>query len=736
MLTIDPVSYVVPDPDAAPLMRLAVQDGQLYGSSGAGGALSLWQMGPLLALAKVATGHGPRPGPAPGLGAVTGPDDALHLLSGGRLYAADLGGVSDLDGPEWVARLGQTETVALDGAEMVYGLLPGGLGGLRFEAGVLTEVFVLPDTDQTHAARAPDLQVAQVGGQRMLFTLGGSDPGLTSWRIQGDGSLMPLASLAPEEGLWIAAPSALGQAVVAGVTYLIVGAAGSSSLSVVEVAADGSMQVVDHVLDDRLSRIGGLSALSVVEQAGQSWVVAGGADDGLSLFRLREGGRLLTEAHLADTTGIGLSDITAVVAERSNTGLDIFAAGEEGGVTHLAVDFSGLGAVGMATAGDDLLVDTGGTQTLSGGAGADTFIALADGVVDVIADFDPDEDRLDLSDWPGLRDVSQLDLRARADGFEVRYGVERLIVRSHDGALIDPVTLTPQQLIATHRLAPQAYVSADIPPTGEDLIGTPGADILQARAEGQQVIGLGGNDRLLGGPGRDWLFGGAGKDRLDAGGGANSLEGGLGNDTYVWRSDIDLLGEETGYSQGGGIDTVEAWATHTLARNYEVLRLQGTADLDGYGNAAPEVLVGNAGANLLSGGWGEDRIVGKGGDDVIIGGPRPDELVGDGGRDTFVYADVTDSRAGPEARDFINGFIHGIDRIDLSLMDADPDQAGDQAFTFLGTRGFTGAGAELNYASYGGNWNIVSADLDGDREAEFQIFVNLTHWMTGTDFIL
>lgn len=736
MLALTPVTYALPDVDMAPLMRLALLEGQLYATSGAGGALSLWQDGPLLVGVTVPTGAGHRPGHVPGLGTVLGADATPRLLSGGVLYSQDLGTTAALDGPEWISRLGQTETVTLGAAQMVYGILPGGLGALRFEAGALTATAVILDTETTHAARAADLRMAVVGGQRMLISLGGDDPGLTSWRITADGALLPLAHLSPEEGLWIAAPTAMGQATVAGQTYLIVGAAGSSSLSVVLVAADGAMQVVDHVVDDRTARIGGLTALSVVEHSGQTWVVAGGADDGLSLFRLRAGGRLLAEAHLADTLAIGLTDITAVVAMRAAFGLDIFAASEDGGVTHLAVDLGTLGSVGVATAGDDLLVDTYGTETLTGRAGADTFVLVSDGVVDVIADFTARTDRLDLSDWPALRDVSQLDLRMRDDGFEVRYSAERLIVRSADGGPIDPATLPPQHLIATHRLAPQTYVSAGIPPSGDDLRGTAGRDLLQANAGGQQVFGFGDNDLLLGGSGRDWLFGGAGRDRMDAGGGANSLMGGPGNDTYVWRGDRDLLGAEAGYSRGGGIDTVEAWASHTLARNYEILRLQGSTDLDGYGGSAPEVLVGNPGANLLSGGWGADRIVAGAGDDTIIGGPLRDELAGGAGADTFVYAAVTDSRAGRDTRDFINGFEHGRDRIDLSLIDADPTRAGDQAFGFLGARDFTGQAGELIYAAFGGTWNIVSADLDGDRAADFQIFINLTHWMTGTDFIL
>lgn len=81
------------------------------------------------------------------------------------------------------------------------------------------------------------------------------------------------------------------------------------------------------------------------------------------------------------------------------------------------------------------------------------------------------------------------------------------------------------------------------------------------------------------------------------------------------------------------------------------------------------------------------------------GGARPDELVGDGGRDTFVYTAITDSRAGREARDFINGFTHGLDRIDLSLIDANARTADvNEAFDFIGKQPFSG-----KWGASGGN---------------------------------
>ena len=280
------------------------------------------------------------------------------------------------------------------------------------------------------------------------------------------------------------------------------------------------------------------------------------------------------------------------------------------------------------------------------------------------------------------------------------------------------------------------------------LTGTDGADRLHGGGGNDSLTGGDGNDTLFGGPGpgmvqadptgNDTLDGGAGDDRLDGGigGDANLLRGGPGNDRYIIRSANDRI-EEAAYSQGGGIDTVESWISYTLPRNVEILRLQGSADLDGTGNAAPEALIANAGRNRLDGGGGNDVLNGKGGNDTLTGGLGADSLVGETGRDVFVIRSTAESRPGQGNRDFINGFVHGEDRIDLSGIDANALTQGDDAFTFIGTSGFTGVAGQLRVFTFGGgNFCIVEADTNGDRVADMQVFVNLTTGMGAGDFIL
>ena len=88
--------------------------------------------------------------------------------------------------------------------------------------------------------------------------------------------------------------------------------------------------------------------------------------------------------------------------------------------------------------------------------------------------------------------------------------------------------------------------------------------------------------------------------------------------------------------------------------------------------------------------------------------------------DIFRYTVATESSAGTTTRDFINGFIHGTDVIDLAAIDANSVGGGaNDAFTFIGSAAFGGAGAasagQLRFFTFGGgNLNIVEADRNGD----------------------
>lgn len=172
--------------------------------------------------------------------------------------------------------------------------------------------------------------------------------------------------------------------------------------------------------------------------------------------------------------------------------------------------------------------------------------------------------------------------------------------------------------------------------------------------------------------------------------------------------------------------------------------LSGRAGDDSiWGDAGEDWLAGNDGADRLDGGADNDLLKGGAGDDSLIGGSGSDTLVGAQGRDVFVFTSVGDARR--DAPDFIRGGDLGPfeapgagegDLIDLSAIDANRGQDGDQAFVVDGGRG---AGRLWLVDGPAGS-TIVLANVDGDAAPEIRIFLRdgatLAAAYSAEDFIL
>lgn len=151
------------------------------------------------------------------------------------------------------------------------------------------------------------------------------------------------------------------------------------------------------------------------------------------------------------------------------------------------------------------------------------------------------------------------------------------------------------------------------------------------------------------------------------------------------------------------------------------------------GGAGNDYLYGSAGNDWLEGGSGADRLMGATGNDRLFGGTGRDWLNGGSGADVFVFRGLSESRT--NAPDIIEDFVHGIDMIDLSAIDANTKRAGDQAFTFAG-RATTVAYNSVSWFESGGN-TVVQVDVDGNKSADLQLTLLGTNLaLTASDFVL
>ncbi|WP_170760418.1 M10 family metallopeptidase [Ruegeria lacuscaerulensis] len=336
---------------------------------------------------------------------------------------------------------------------------------------------------------------------------------------------------------------------------------------------------------------------------------------------------------------------------------------------------------------------------------------------------------------------------------------------------------------------------------GNDLlIGNQANNILTGRVGDDTLSGLNGNDTLYGGGGNDTLMGGTGKDTMYGGSGADNfvffdydgkdiINGGDGvdwlryNGTSAVTVDLsDTAAQDTGY----GLDTITkienvqgTTKDDQITGNASDNRLEGHAGndtLDGQdgkdsliGGSGNDDLSGGGGKDILNGGDGNDTISGGYGLDIMVGGAGVDVLNGDGGidflngdngadtligglgrdtmtggqgLDTFVFNAINESGATAADADVIKDFQQGVDKIDLSAIDASTVLASDDAFIFNGTvRAGTSDEGEVFYVKKDGigtdnDRTLVLVDTDGDKYPEMIIYLNGLYDLTEDDFIL
>ncbi|GAA0651323.1 M10 family metallopeptidase C-terminal domain-containing protein [Brevundimonas lenta] len=218
---------------------------------------------------------------------------------------------------------------------------------------------------------------------------------------------------------------------------------------------------------------------------------------------------------------------------------------------------------------------------------------------------------------------------------------------------------------------------------------------------GQAQIGLNTGGTLNGTAGIDNLYGLGGADILNGAGGDDILSGGAGVDTL---------------NGGAGFDT----ADYTFAVGAVTARLDtnaATNDGDGgtdsftsveniTGSDFNDLLIGNAGGNVLTGGLGRDTLLGFGGNDVLIGGSGlANQMQGGLGDDNYVVTERTDSivELAGEGTDTV---LTNAAQINLS--------ANVENLTYFGTGTFTGAGNAIANVITGGAMRDTLVGAGGD----------------------
>ncbi|TAY60371.1 beta strand repeat-containing protein, partial [Rhizobium leguminosarum] len=271
-------------------------------------------------------------------------------------------------------------------------------------------------------------------------------------------------------------------------------------------------------------------------------------------------------------------------------------------------------------AGNDTLDGGTGTDALIGGKGDDTYsVDNAGDSVTEAADEGTDTVRTTLASYTLGSDVENLtyigtvaftgtgnDLAntirgaAGADTLDGKAGADILIGGAGDD---------------TYIVDNLADVVTERPNEGADLVKTTlSSYALTNNVEKLTFIGTGdfaGTGNGL----ANMINGGAGNDTLDGGAGNDALDGGGGNDIYVVDSAGDVIKDSAGTDE---IRTVLAAYSIATLVNVENLTYTGSANFTGTGNAFANTITGGGGNDLLNGGGGADTLIGGAGSDIYI----------------------------------------------------------------------------------------------------------------------
>lgn len=125
------------------------------------------------------------------------------------------------------------------------------------------------------------------------------------------------------------------------------------------------------------------------------------------------------------------------------------------------------------------------------------------------------------------------------------------------------------------------------------------------------------------------ITGNSGNNTLDGGGGTDTLIGGLGDDVYIVREAKEKITEKA----DEGHDRID-----TTVNKFSIAKLAEVEDL-GFIGAGDAILTGNAKANALYGGIGNDTLDGGKGSDTMAGGDGDDIYYIDDVLDTAVELD-------------------------------------------------------------------------------------------------
>ena len=542
-----------------------------------------------------------------------------------------------------------------------------------------------------------------------------------------------------------------------GATYVFTADMDKDAIGISKIELDGTLTPQTSLIDN--ANLDEVQEVSIVEVGGQPILLAlgGGTSDALVSYTINPDGTLTQTDVVVDGSGVGenyLNNLTGTDASLLESFTDssgnsfVIAGGSENGISLWTLDGAGqltfqnargddqAGAGETDPQGNDLgrdVVSPAGTGLFGANTGAFTEIdgqtyLIVGGFDDAVNVFRIDADTVngdgtfDLT-LVGLvtdivTDISSMAILETDDGPVLVIGGEQNSLEFHsisvNGAtgevtLSQVATLTEGQGGATELSDSEALaveggllVSASDNDNGVTIIDTG----LNPQAQ------TAGSDTIDAGAGDDLVLGGAGNDLIDGGTGADVIDAGLGSDTINLT---DAFGDDTitGGEDGDGldIDTIDASGITTGGITVNVSNEAGNviqgADSAGFSGIESFVLTDQA-DSFTAFGTSSVTVDGGGGNDTIREGNGDNSLSGGDGDDVFEVGFGTSTIDGGTGTDTLSVAVAN-DRFSLTFDGTGSGTYDDLTDTDSGT--FTSI--EVVRGSGGADSINASADAGG-----------------------
>ena len=290
-------------------------------------------------------------------------DNATFELDGlSSIVSADVGGTT------YVFAAG-----GVDDGISVFSLSP---------TGVLTNVFNVTDDATFELDGARGLSTAMVDGNTYLFVAGQADDGVSVFRVNTNGSLTNVSNVTDNATMLLTGVSDTATARVGAFTYLYTAGTTENGISIFRVAGDGRLTYLSNHVDAGTLELAGVRAMTTVTIGATAYLIAGGTDDGISVFSINAATGALTGTDDENDTGsINLNDVsditTAViggvtyvfVAGAADNGVSVYSLSGAGVLTHIesendsaATLTAGANSVSVTVVGGVAYLHVGSTE--------------------------------------------------------------------------------------------------------------------------------------------------------------------------------------------------------------------------------------------------------------------------------------------------------------------------------------------------------------------------------------